>query len=452
MAEPSEGADVPKPRPARKSRPARWQQHRDRLDQSAHLSADLDGPAAPPPEHPLIPRGHSALLNRPDQLHDLIDHLRAAGSFAYDSEFIGELTYIPKLCLIQVASTQRVALIDPLADLDLTPFWELIADASVEKIVHAGQQDLEPVVRHINRSPANIFDTQIAAGFAALAYPTALVKLVRELTGARIGKGMTVSHWDRRPLSSMQLRYAADDVRYLPAIRAELQKRLAKYGHADWVRAECQSLCDATLYQFDAEVQINRVRGSGLVSAAARPLLRELVIWRNAAAELHDVPPRSFLRDEILVDLARHPVHDVADLSRVRGLPRPVQQAHGPDIIAAIARGVGAPAAAIAPANEQNPGHFAEESPTDKFRTDSLWALFQCLCLGRGIDPNLVASRQDIVYLYRCRNDENEPDDLRLLYGWRRDAVGQLLLQILRSEKSAQVAWTDSGLGLRPES
>src|SRR5262249_48948952 len=147
------------------------------------------------------------------------------------SEFIGELTYVPKLCVIQVATTERVELIDPLADIDLTPFWELIADETVEKVVHAGLQDIEPVVRILNRPAANVFDTQIAAGLAGMTYPLSLSKLVYELVGYKLGKGLTFSHWDQRPLSASQLRYAADDVRYLPAARAELARRLERLHH-----------------------------------------------------------------------------------------------------------------------------------------------------------------------------------------------------------------------------
>src|SRR6185295_14475604 len=163
-------------------------------------------------------------------------------------------------------------------------FWELLCEPGVEKIVHAGEQDIEPVVRHLNRAPADFFDTQICAGFCALPYPVSLSKLVGELIGAKLGKGLTFTHWDQRPLSAMQLRYAADDVRYLPALRAEMGKRLAATGHEAWAREEFESLCEPTQYQFDPQTSYMKVRNSTSLTPQGLAILRELTIWRDSLA------------------------------------------------------------------------------------------------------------------------------------------------------------------------
>src|SRR5439155_3723372 len=194
----------------RRARYAR-SQHRAKQHADAHADAHADDPAhGSVPDLPGVSRADATLITTDAGLAGLLDGLRAAGSFAYDSEFIGELTYVPKLCLVQVATTDRVALIDPLAGVDLKPFWEIIADESVEKIVHAGQQDVEPVIRHLGREAKNVFDTQIACGFIGMAYPVALSKLVAELIGATLGRGLTFTHWDRRPPAAGHLRYAAE--------------------------------------------------------------------------------------------------------------------------------------------------------------------------------------------------------------------------------------------------
>ena len=256
--------------------------HRDRAHEDAHAEAAAE--PAHIPDHALVLRGPADLVDTEAGFTELLVHLRSAGRFAYDSEFIGELSYYPKLCLIQVASAEKVALIDPIAGFDLRPFWELLADPSVEKIVHAGQQDIEPVVRHLGRGPANVFDTQIAAGMAAMPYPVSLSKLVMETAGVKLGKGLTFTHWDQRPLSNMQLRYAADDVRYLPLLREEIGRRLDALGHAAWAKQECDAQCDPSLYGFDPETSYQRVRGSGSLDPRNLAVLRALVAWRDASA------------------------------------------------------------------------------------------------------------------------------------------------------------------------
>ena len=371
----------------------------------------------------------------------MVNHLRICGRFGYDSEFIGELTYFPKLCLIQVASPERVALIDPLAGLDLSPFWELVCDPSVEKIAHACQQDVEPVVRHLNRQPANIFDTQIAAGFIGLPYPVSLSKLVFELTGAKLGKGLTFTHWDQRPLSPMQLRYAADDVRYLPLVRDKIGRRLDELGHATWAVEECAALCNADLYQFDPRTQYLRVRGAGSLQPRNLAVLRDLTAWRDAAARAADVPPRAFLKDEVLLDLARNPVKTVDKLARVRGLPRPVEAAHGTEIVSVTQRALELPAADLPIPRD------TEQTPSEKFRTDALWAAAQCLCAGRGIDVSLLATRQEIADFYSHVTRPNDTGTVpRLLTGWRREALGEPLTRLIHGTARVNIGWSKDSL------
>lgn len=404
--------------------------HRDRNHQAAHDAGDVDERRSAI-QHPMVPRGHDPMIASDDALRALLAELRQCGRFAYDSEFIGELTYVPKLCLIQVATTQRVALIDPLAGLDLSGFWELVCDPAIEKIVHAGQQDVEPVFRIASKPPANMFDTQVAAGFVALPYPLSLSKLVFELTGAKLGKGLTFSHWDHRPLSSMQLRYAADDVRYLPLAHEQIVQRLGANGHEAWARQQCaEMLCEPSVYRFDPETQYTRIRGAGSLKPPGLAILRELTIWRDAAAQTEDVPPRTLLRDEILVDIARSPTRRVEDLARVRGLPRPVEAKYGQPMVEAVQR-----ALALPPAEHPVP-RDGELPPVERFRIDALWAAAQQICYRQGIDPALVTSRQAVGDLYVAHLRGNgSADSHPLLSGWRRAALGDQLLKEMSAQR-----------------
>jgi ribonuclease D len=309
--------------------------------------------------------------------------------------------------------------------------------------VHAGQQDIEPVVRHLGRGPVNVFDTQIAAGLAGLPYPVSLSKLVNELAGAKLGKGLTFTHWDQRPLSGMQLRYAADDVRYLPRVRAELGQRLDALGHAEWARMECAAQCDPSLYGFNPDAQYLRVRGAGSLQPRNLAILRELTIWRDGAARKHDVPPRSCLKDEILIDLARSPVKKVEHLAKVRGLPRPIEAADGPAIVEATARALELQSPDLPSARDYEP------LPADKFRSDALCNLAQCLCAARGIDPALVGSRQDFSEFYHLLQTGTSTDYLessKLLNGWRREAVGQPLVDAVNGDRTFGFKWSGNTL------
>jgi ribonuclease D len=407
--------------------PGSWRsRYRDRQHETAHAQ-DADGQAERRIEHELIFHGNAMMVDTRDALDRLVEELRKSGSFSYDSEFIGELSYVPKLCLIQIATSTHIALIDPLAGIDLTPFWELLADPAVEKVVHAGEQDIEPVYRSIGKKAANFFDTQIAAGFCTMAYPVALSKLVAHMIGAKLGKALTFTHWDQRPLSPMQLRYAADDVRYLPALRQELKLRLEKSGHTKHASAESEALCDPARHVHDPETAFLRLRGAGTMNLQQLLVLRELTNWREKASETDNVPARTFLRDDVLVELARNPIKSVEKLSRVRGLPRPVETAHGPTIIRVTAEALAMPAGSI-----QGPRHY-EPNPTERFEADSLFASAEVMSYEQSIDPALVVSRQDIGELYR-RLRANEPiDDLRLMQGWRRELVGNRIVQTVQS-------------------
>ena len=432
----------------RERRKNTWRsEHRARAHDSAHADPNLAEQTEIPEELQRVSRAAALVVADDPSLLRLIEDLRASGRFAYDSEFIGELTYFPKLCLIQVASESQVALIDPLADIDLRPFWELLADAQVEKIVHAGEQDLEPVNRHMGKLAANVVDTQIAAAFIGLPYPLKLSKLVWETTKVKLGKGLTFSHWDQRPLSTIQLRYAADDVRYLPAMWAELERRLKASGHLAWAKEESESLCQTSVYQFDPQTNYSRIRGATGLPPRNLAVLRELTILRDDAARKLDVPPRTFLRDEVLLELARNPVRAVDKLARVRGLPRPVEHDYGALIIERTAHAMALPVAALPPSLKA-----PDPSPPEKFRSDALFAAGQSLCAGMGMDPALVASRAEFDYLYQyLTGSRREPTPL-LLQGWRKQAVGDPLTALLSGTATLSLSWEENSLRARRES
>jgi len=156
-----------------------------------------------------------SLIATPGQLRELIGHVRAAGRFGFDTEFVSEETFEPVLCLIQVATRDRLAVVDPQAVGDLGPFWEVVHDPAVEVVMHAAGEDMRICLLRTGAVPRRVYDVQIAAGLVGYSYPLSLTNLVSQVLKISLPGSETRTDWRRRPLTPAQLRYALDDVRHL---------------------------------------------------------------------------------------------------------------------------------------------------------------------------------------------------------------------------------------------
>lgn len=395
---------------------------RSRHRKAAHNAAHEEShskPAHKVPDLPGLFRGEAELIDDPKKARHVIDAIRASGTFAFDTEFIGESSYRPQTCLVQLATREGLWLVDPINEVDVTPFFELVVDPALRTIVHAGEQDLEQVWRITGKVPANVFDAQIAAGFVSMSYPASLAKLILETTGVKLNKGFTFTDWTVRPLSASQLRYAADDVRYLLLAAQKLDEMLAPRERTRWVREECEERCHRLAVAFDPETAWERVRGSAGLDPRGINIVKQLVAWRDASARRADVPPRTLVKDECLIDMARSPARTIDKLRTIKHLPRPIIDEQGEAILAAISRGTSVPVVKAARSENEEP------TLTDKFRWDALWSKAQMICYELGLDPALVTSRQEIVELDRTRKPS------RLMTGWRNDAIGQRIREML---------------------
>ena len=431
--------------PQEHTRPKIRLSYRSRHRDQAHAEAHRDGPQPEPEslEHPLTPDGEVEWIDTPQALRGLIEHLRSAGAFAFDTEFIGEHTYYPRLCVIQAATPERLALVDALAGLDVAAFWELVADPTVRKLVHAGRQDLEPVWRLLGREPANVFDTQIAAAFtvepgaaeggadeeegaeegevprwSAMRYPISLDGLIREVAGADPGRGSKFSQWDRRPLTALQRSYAAKDVRYGPLLEARLVERLESVGNLDWAREESErSLCDRGLYEFDASSLRLRAK-AGPLRRRPQAIARELLLWRERTAQREDVTPRALLADASIHAMAEDPPGSAGALEAVKGVPRPVRERYGEEILGAVSRGQEAELPPRRPRPRDPKLHDAA--------IREAWEQVAELAEARHIDPAIVTSKRELDgCIQRGRFDP--PQDSRLRRGWRAQLLAGML-------------------------
>lgn len=372
-------------------------------------------------------------------LAELCRELRQAGRFALDTEFVGERTYVPRLCLVQVATDGFIALVDTLAVRDLSPLWALTADPSIEKALHAAREDLRLAYYGGERVvPQNIFDTQVAAGFVGLPqYPLGYGRLVEAVMGVKLSKGETRSEWDRRPLTPDQLQYARDDVRYLLPIRDRMGGVLERLGRGGWLAEEMARYSDPLVYEPDPEAAYLRLRGSrGGLTARPTALLRAVAAWREREAADRNVPARSLLRDETLIEMALRPPRRLADFPRLRGFPEDEEADLGPGLLQSLDAARALPAESLPPPLA---GSVEEETPAQRALAEVLYALAMTLCLRRDLASELALTRADALALARGLGPSP------LLSGWRRQALGEELRRVITGEAEARISVTADG-------
>jgi ribonuclease D len=359
---------------------------------------------------------------------------RETGRLGIDTEFLPEGRYRPLLCLVQIAIGDEIVLLDPIArDLgDPAPLAAVLADPAVEVVLHAGRQDVAILRRAWSTTFANVFDTQVAAGFAGFSAQAGYTGLLHDVLKIRLAKSASFTRWDARPLTPEQLRYASEDVEHLGALADELQRRLRETGRLEWAREECRAIEEATDERDPDEVWRRLPRVSSL-DPRERAQARQLAAWRERTAAAEDRPVGSVLRDPTLVELAKRGPRDARQLGQIRGAGPDVLRRRARDILAAIERG-----------RHAEPIRLDEG---ERYSTDAVdgptIALAEALVRARaqqaGLAYELIAARADLTpIVVAVRRGRPEPD-VRTLRGWRRELVGEELLELLAGHRRLAV-------------
>ena len=354
--------------------------------------------------------------------------IRGAGAFAIDLEFVPEGYYVPALALVQVAwgnpDEPESRLIDPLA-VDARPVLELIADPSIETILHAGQADLALLAGHYDLTALNLRDTQIAASFLGYGDQVGFAPLLEQVLRVRLSKQGQYSEWLRRPLTPQQVTYALDDVRYLPRLWAVLRERLEAEGRLGWVEDECARLARIADTRPDPAEAYRRIKGWSRLRTRQRGALRGLAAWREQEARRTNQPPNRLVPERSMQELAQSVPSDAAGLLSVRGVTEGIVRRYGEAMLAALADGAANP-----------PPTDPRDTPPDP-RAEGWTTILQGLARSRaqeaGVAVRFLAPREELEALaaWRLAGESATPPALAVLNGWRRTLAGDALLSWL---------------------
>jgi ribonuclease D len=378
-------------------------------------------------------------------LRTFVDRLREHDRIALDTEFVGEDSFVPRLELIQVAAGNLSAAIDFPAVGSLDDFGALLADPAIEKVVHAGRQDLELFYAHTGQVPAPIFDTQVAAAMVGYGTQIAYAQLVQRVVGVKLNKAHTFTNWSQRPLTKEQLAYALDDVHYLLSVHTHLQERLEALGRTAWVEEEFVRLgSKLTDGSREPRHRYQRIRGWDNLKPRYVAVLRELVAWREDEAKRRDVPRGRIIRDEVLLEMARHTPMKLSALKGMRGLHGSEAERNGEALIKVIERGLAVPESEWPEVPKSK-----RPDPEAAGQVDLLQAVLKAVALKEEIAPALLAGASDLQELVDAKL-HRETLDLPILHGWRRQLAGETLLKVLTGKLHVSIDPRNGALKLMP--
>jgi ribonuclease D len=360
------------------------------------------------------------LITTTDQLAAACARAATHPYVTVDTEFLRETTYYPLLCVAQMASPDEAVVIDALADgIDLTPFFELMAEEKVTKVFHAARQDIEIVWNLAQKIPHPIVDTQVAAMVLGYGDSISYDQLVQRITGDTLDKSHRFTDWTRRPLSDAQIAYALSDVTHLRTVYLKLAEDLKKRDRSSWVEAEMDVLTSPDTYRADPDRAWERLK-SRVRKPKELAVLIEVAAWREREAQARDVPRGRVLKDDVIGDIAVQAPTTTERLGHLRSLPKGFERSRwGEQILEAVRRGLDRDQKTLPRLERFRPAVNGAAT------VELLKVLLRMTAEQYGVAAKVIATVDE---LDRIAADDEA--DVPAMKGWRRELFGEKALAL----------------------
>ncbi len=343
---------------------------------------------------------------------------------AIDTEFLREKTYYARLCLLQMATDKEDVVIDPFAVDDLSVISPLLQNDGIVKLFHAGSQDIEILYREVGVLPRPVFDTQIAAALLGHTQQIGYAALVHAMCDVQLKKMESFTDWSRRPLSKPQIKYAADDVIYLPVIYRKMRQALTDKGRLSWLDQDFEALIDAGRYENAVDERYKRLKRVSQLSRQQLSAAREFAAWREREAQRRDMPRKWVVTDEQVVEACKREARTIDSLFMVRGMKDRLSMQDARKVVELIEKGLDAPRSTWPELDRSK-----KNEPNVDIELDLMNALVHLRAKENGVAFQTLASHDDLSRVAR-----GYTKDVELLKGWRRSLVGEELLQLIEGK------------------
>ncbi len=348
---------------------------------------------------------------------------------AMDTEFLREKTYYPKFCLLQIATLEWVACVDPIAlEGQMDKLFEIINNPDIIKVLHSCRQDVEIFYNLTGKLPAPVYDTQLVAPLLGFQENPGYAMLVSGFLNINLSKIHTRTDWSQRPLSPEQMEYAADDVIYLAKIYQMMEKKLQKLGRENWLKEDFEQLMNPDLYDIPPEKAWLKIRGKNKLTGKQLAIVQALAEWREKVAKKDDRPKNWILRDELILDMAKLQPVTVKALSEIRSINDGFVRRSGQQVCDLIKVAQGMPGLKLK-AKENSVKKTAKQEAV----LDVLSGIVRLRAEKNALNPIILATRKDLEALLF-----DDPDSL-LLHGWRYSMVGKELQGLLQGQFTISV-------------
>ena len=362
-------------------------------------------------------------VDNSEKLQQLCDSIKDAPVLILDTEFIREKTYRAKLCLIQIATDNIVACIDPIALKDLSLLMDIINDESKLKVLHAARQDYEIFYDLNKKLPQPLFDSQLAASLLGYGEQVGYGSLVEKTLGVQLDKAHTRTDWSKRPLSKEQIRYASDDVFYLHKIHLLLKQQLSEQGRENWLDEEFLSLCKPELFITQPENAWTKVKGINRLRPRQLAAAMNLSEWREEMAIKKDLPRRWILADDILLAAAQLLPKNISQLESIVNIKKSVIDNSGKTILSCVKKALD-----LEQDNLPATAKPKRLTPDQDIIADLLMTQIKLVAKEQSISPANIANRKMIEKII------NGETDIPLLTGWRYQLAGKKIQGLLSGE------------------
>ncbi len=367
------------------------------------------------------------LITQQANLQHLCEKLSHAKILTVDTEFVRTRTLYAKLGLLQVCDGENLALIDPLAVDDLSPFWQLLKDDSITKVLHACSEDLEVFLTAGNCKPVNVIDSQIMMSFLGHGLSIGYAAMIKHFTGIELDKSESRTDWVKRPLTKKQLDYASADVEYLFTIYPKLVTELKKVGFLNYAQLETLNMINKKFTAINPETLYLNVKMSWRLNAEQLNILKHLTIWRYQQAQKRDIPISFVAKDHTLIALAQGAPQSVSAMLNLEGIDLLDVRHKGKAMLSVINQ-----ANKVDSCDYPNPIKRLDEYPGYKQTFKKVKAFLVNLCEKHELAIENLASKKQInqflMWHFDLNNARTAAVPIDLLTSWRQELIGRELI------------------------